>query len=43
MSAFAQRRWMSLNQANCGITIVRYRTGLPPAVVAFNDVGHLND
>lgn len=36
-------RWMSLNQANCGITIIRYRTGLPPALAAFNDVGHLTD
>lgn len=28
-------RWMTLHQANCGITIIRYRTGLPPALVAF--------
>jgi len=34
-------RWMTLNQANCGITIIRYRAGFPPALVCFNDVGHL--
>lgn len=34
-------RWMTLNQANCGITIIRYRTGYPPALECFNDTGHL--
>jgi broad specificity phosphatase PhoE len=34
-------RWMTLNQANCGITIIRYRTGVPPALECFNDTGHL--
>lgn len=34
-------RWMTLNQANCGITSVRYRTGLPAALECFNDTGHL--
>ena len=34
-------RWMTLNQANCGITIIRYRTGFPPALECFNDTGHL--
>ena len=34
-------RWMTLNQANCGITIIRYRTGLLPALECFNDTGHL--
>jgi broad specificity phosphatase PhoE len=34
-------RWMTLNQANCGITIIRYRSGFPPALGCFNDTGHL--
>ncbi|MEU4677235.1 histidine phosphatase family protein [Micromonospora sp. NPDC023737] len=34
-------RWMSLNQENCGLTIVQWDTGRPPALVAFNDTGHL--
>jgi broad specificity phosphatase PhoE len=34
-------RWMTLNQANCGITIIRYRTGYPPSLDCFNDTGHL--
>lgn len=34
-------RWMTLNQLNCGITIIRYRTGLPPALDCFNETGHL--
>lgn len=34
-------RWMTLNQANCGITVIRYRTALPPALDCFNDTGHL--
>lgn len=34
-------RWISLNQANCGLTIVRWDTDRPPALVCFNDVGHL--
>lgn len=32
-------RWMTLNQANGAITIIRYRTGLPPALECFNDTG----
>jgi Histidine phosphatase superfamily (branch 1) len=34
-------RWMSLSQANCALTIVRVSAGEPPALVAFNDTGHL--
>jgi probable phosphoglycerate mutase len=34
-------RWMTLNQANCGITVIRYRSGLPPALECYNDTGHL--
>ena len=34
-------RWLTLNVANAGLTTIRYRTGHPPALVAFNDTGHL--
>jgi serine/threonine-protein phosphatase PGAM5 len=34
-------RWLGLNQANCGLTIIRADGGRPPTLVAFNDVGHL--
>lgn len=34
-------RWMGLNQANCGLTIIRVRTGKPPVLVVHNDLGHL--
>jgi probable phosphoglycerate mutase len=34
-------RWMTLNQANCGITVIRYRADVPPALECFNDTGHL--
>ena len=34
-------QWMSLNQANCGLTIIRRRTGKPPQLVVHNDLGHL--
>jgi probable phosphoglycerate mutase len=34
-------RWLGLNQANCGITIVRWEDGRPPVLVGFNDTGHL--
>lgn len=34
-------RWMGLNQANCGLTIVQWDTDRPPALVCFNDTGHL--
>lgn len=36
-------RWMGLNQANCGLTIVRWSSDRPPALVSFNDVGHLQN
>lgn len=36
-------RWMGLNQANCGLTIVQWDGGKPPALVSFNDVGHLGE
>lgn len=34
-------RWMGLNQANCGLTIIRVRTAKPPVLVTHNDLGHL--
>ncbi|MFI9596505.1 histidine phosphatase family protein [Nonomuraea sp. NPDC052265] len=34
-------RWLGLNSANTGLTIIEYRTGLPPTMVMFNDLGHL--
>jgi serine/threonine-protein phosphatase PGAM5 len=34
-------RWIGLNQANCGLTIVQWDTDLPPTLVRFNDVGHI--
>jgi len=37
----AQWRWLGLNQANCGLTIIRVRSAKPPVLVAHNDLGHL--
>jgi len=34
-------RWLGLNQANCGLTIIRVRSNKPPVLVAHNDLGHL--
>ncbi len=34
-------RWMGLNQANCGLTILRVRTAKPPVLIVHNDLGHL--
>lgn len=34
-------QWMPLNQANCGLTIIRLRSTKPPQLVAHNDLGHL--
>ena len=34
-------RWLGLNQANCGLTIIRLRTAKPPVLVTHNDLGHL--
>lgn len=34
-------RWMGLNQANCGLTIIRVRSAKPPVLIAHNDLGHL--
>lgn len=34
-------RWMGLNQANCGLTIIRVRTAKPAVLITHNDLGHL--
>lgn len=34
-------RWLGLNQANCGLTIIRIRSAKPPVLVTHNDLGHL--
>jgi broad specificity phosphatase PhoE len=34
-------RWMGINQANCGLTIIRVRTAKPPVLLTHNDLGHL--
>ncbi|MER7459001.1 histidine phosphatase family protein [Micromonospora sp. NPDC126480] len=35
------QRWLGLNPQHCGLTVLRYTDGLPPRLVAFNDVAHL--
>lgn len=35
-------RWMGLNQANCGLTIIRVRSAKPAVLVCHNDLGHLS-
>lgn len=34
-------RWLGVNQANCGLTIIRIRSGKPATLVTHNDLGHL--
>ncbi|MCB5169572.1 histidine phosphatase family protein [Streptomyces bambusae] len=34
-------RWMGINHANAALTVIRYAPGRPPAVLMFNDTGHL--
>ena len=34
-------RWLGMNQANCGLTIIRVRSAKPPVLVTYNDLGHL--
>jgi probable phosphoglycerate mutase len=34
-------RWMGVNQANCGLTIIRVRSSKPPVLITHNDLGHL--
>ncbi len=37
----ASWRWLGLNQANCGLTIIRVRSAKPPVLITHNDLGHL--
>ena len=34
-------RWLGINAANTGLTVIRYREGWPPTLVMFNDQSHL--
>lgn len=34
-------RWLGVNQAHCGLTIIRVRSAKPPVLVTHNDLGHL--
>lgn len=34
-------RWLGLNQAHCGLTIIRVRSAKPPVLITHNDLGHL--
>lgn len=36
-----EARWLGLESANASLTLVEYRRGLSPTLVAFNDTGHL--
>lgn len=35
------RRWMTLNPANCALTTILYRDDRPPELLAFNEASHL--
>ncbi|WP_221585679.1 histidine phosphatase family protein [Microbacterium sp. G2-8] len=37
----AEWRWMTLNQANCGLTVLAQKQGRPWTLVSHNDVAHL--
>ncbi|MFD5214599.1 histidine phosphatase family protein [Microbacterium sp. NPDC058345] len=34
-------RWMTLNQAHCGLTVIAQKQGRPWSLLAHNDLGHL--
>jgi len=34
-------RWIGINQAHCGLTIIRVRSAKPAILVTHNDLGHL--
>ncbi|APU44100.1 MULTISPECIES: histidine phosphatase family protein [unclassified Streptomyces] len=34
-------RWLGVNHANAALTVIRYAPDRPPAVLLFNDTGHL--
>ncbi|MFD6225819.1 histidine phosphatase family protein [Streptomyces sp. NPDC060232] len=39
--AAPQWRWLGINHANAALTVIRYAPDRPPAVLLFNDTGHL--
>ncbi|MFE9407100.1 histidine phosphatase family protein [Streptomyces sp. NPDC006530] len=34
-------RWLGINHANAALTVIRYTPDRPPAILLFNDTGHL--
>ncbi len=34
-------RWLGLNQAHCGLTLIRVRSAKPPVLISHNDLAHL--
>lgn len=36
-------RWIGVNQANAGLTVIRYTADMLPSVLVFNDLSHLPD
>jgi probable phosphoglycerate mutase len=34
-------RWLGINAANAGLTVIQYKEFSPPSVVVFNDLAHL--
>lgn len=34
-------RWLGLDSANAALSVIEHRTGLPPALVMFNEMSHL--
>jgi len=36
-------RWMTLNQGNCGLTVILYRPDRPVSLLLHNDTSHLGD
>jgi serine/threonine-protein phosphatase PGAM5 len=34
-------RWIGINQMNCAISVIAYQPDSPPALLSFNDAGHL--
>jgi probable phosphoglycerate mutase len=36
-------RWMTLNQGNCGLTVILYRPDRPASLLLHNDTSHLGD
>jgi serine/threonine-protein phosphatase PGAM5 len=34
-------RWLGLDSANTALTVLEYRSGLPPTITMFNDMSHL--